>query len=97
MARLWHGCGLRLMEFLRLWVKDVDLEQSQVVVRDGRCDIDSLTMLPASLLELVKAQIAFVKQQHKRDLAIGYGLVEFPYAVARKYSNADELGFITGI
>ena len=89
MARLLHGCGLRLMECLRLRFKDIDFEQSQVVVREGKGEKDRLTMLPASLVEPLKAQIAFVKQQHERDLANGYGSVELPYALARKYSNAD--------
>ena len=74
MARLLYGCGLRLMECLRLRVKDIDFEQSQVVMRDGKGEKDRLTMLPASLVEPLKAQIAFVKQ-HERDLANGYGSV----------------------
>jgi integron integrase len=90
MARLLYGCGLRLMECLRLRVKDIDFEQSQVVVRDGKGEKDRLTMLPASLVEPLKAQIVFVKQQHERDLANGYGSVELPYALARKYPNADK-------
>jgi len=89
-ARLLYGCGLRLMECLRLRVKDIDFEQSQVVVREGKGEKDRLTMLPASLVEPLKAQIAFVKQQHERDLANGYGSVELPYALTRKYSNADK-------
>ena len=88
MARLLYGCGLRLMECLR--VKDIDFEQSQVVVREGKGEKDRLTMLPASLVEPLKAQIAFVKQQHERDLANGYGSVELPYALTPKYSNADK-------
>ncbi len=71
MTRLLYGCGLRLMECLRLRVKDIDFEQSQVVVREGKGEKDRLTMLPASLVEPLKAQIAFVKQQHERDLANG--------------------------
>jgi integron integrase len=90
MARLLYGCGLRLMECLRLRVKDIDFEQSQVVVREGKGEKDRLTMLPASLVEPLKAQVAFVKQQYERDLANGYGSVELPYALARKYSNADK-------
>jgi integron integrase len=90
MARLLYGSGLRLMECLRLRVKDIDFEGSQVVVRQGKGENDRLTMLPASLVEPLKAQIAFVKQQHEHDLANGYGSVELPYALARKYSNADK-------
>ena len=90
MVRLLYGCGLRLMECLRLRVKDIDFEQSQVVVRDGKGEKDRLTMLPASLVEPLHAQIVFVKQQHERELANGYGSVELPYALARKYPNADK-------
>jgi integrase len=89
-ARLLYGCGLRLMECLRLRVKEFDSEQSQVVVRQGKGEKDRLPMLPASLVEPLKAQIAFVKLQHERDLANGYGSVELPNALARKYSNADK-------
>lgn len=63
--------------------------QSQVVVYESKGEKDALTMLPASLVEPLKAQIPFVEQQHERDLANGCGSVELPYAVARKYSNAD--------
>jgi integron integrase len=90
MARLLYGSGLRLMECLRLRVKDIDFEQSQVVVCEGKGEIDRLTILPASLVEPLKAQIAFVEQQHERDLANGYGSVELPYALAHKYPDADK-------
>jgi len=59
-ARLLYGCGLRLMGCLRLQVKDIDLEQYQIVVREGKGETDHLTMLPATLVEPLKAQIAFM-------------------------------------
>jgi integron integrase len=90
MARLLYGCGLRLMECLRLRVKDIDFEQSQVVVREGKGEKYRLTMLPTRLVEPLKAQIAFVQKLHERDLAEGYGSVELPFALARKYPNADK-------
>ena len=90
MARLLYGCGLRLMECLRLRVKDIDFEQSQIVVREGKGEKDRLTMLPVSLIEPLKAQIAFVQKQHTRDLANGYGSVELPFALERKYPNVDK-------
>jgi integron integrase len=94
MAQLLYGSGLRLMECLRLWVKDFDFEQSQIVVREGKGEKDRLTMLPTSLVEPLKAQIAFVQKQHVRDLAGGFGSVKLPFALARKYPNADkELGW----
>lgn len=80
MARLLYGCGLRLMECLRLRVKDIDFEQSQIVVREGKGEKDRLTMLPTSLVEALKAQIAFVQKQHASDLANGLGSVELPFA-----------------
>jgi integron integrase len=90
MARLLYGCGLRLMECLRLRVNDINFEQSQIVVRQGKGEKDRLTMLPASLVEPLKAQVTFVQKQHERDLADGYGSVELPFALARKYPNADK-------
>ena len=61
MARLLYGSGLRLMECLRLRVKDIDFEQSQIVVRQGKGEKDRLTILPTSLVAPLKAQIAFVR------------------------------------
>jgi integron integrase len=90
MARLLYGCGLRLMECLRLQVKDIDFEQSQVVVREGKGEKDRLTMLPISLMEPLTAQITFVAQQHTRNLTNGFGSVELPFALALKYPNADK-------
>ena len=94
MAQLLYGCGLRLMECMRLRVKDIDFEQSQVIVREGKGEKDRATMLPASLVQLLKNQIEFVRNQHKRDIAQGFGSVELPFALARKYPNAHkELGW----
>lgn len=94
MGKLLYGCGLRLMECLRLRVKDIDFEQSQIIVREGKGEKDRATMLPASLIQPLKNQITFVKNQHERDLAQGYGSVELPFALARKYPTADkEMGW----
>lgn len=90
MGKLLYGCGLRLMECLRLRVKDIDFEQSQIIVREGKGEKDRATMLPASLIQPLKNQITFVKNQHERDLAQGYGSVELPFALARKYPTADK-------
>jgi integron integrase len=90
MARLLYGSGLRLMECLRLRIKDIDFEQSQIIVREGKGEKDRVTMLPASLVQPLKAQIAFVRKLHERDLADGYGSVELPFALARKYPGADK-------
>ena len=90
MARLLYGSGLRLMECLCLRIKDIDFEQSQIIVREGKGEKDRVTMLPASLVQPLKAQIAFVRKLHERDLADGYGSVELPFALARKYPGADK-------
>ena len=75
---------------MRLRVKDIDFEQSQVIVREGKGEKDRATMLPASLVQPLMEQIAFVRKLHERDIAQGYGSVELPFALARKYPNADK-------
>ena len=88
MASLLYGAGLRLRECLRLRVKDVDFGYRQLVVRDGKGAKDRVTMLPAPLLEPMRRQIAHAREVHERDLAAGYGTVELPDALARKYPRA---------
>jgi len=88
MASLLYGAGLRLTECLKLRVKDVDFEYRQILVRDGKGAKDRVTMLPASLVEPLKAHLTRVKALHERDLARGYGDVELPDALARKYPRA---------
>jgi integron integrase len=83
---LLYGSGLRLMECLRLRVKDLDFEYQQITVRDGKGSKDRVTMLPASSIESLRYQLQKAKSLHQQDLAMGYGEVELPYALARKYS-----------
>jgi len=90
MAKLLYGSGLRLMECHRLRVKDIDFDNHQIIVRDGKGENDRVTLLPASLVEPLKAQLMYVKHLHEQDLARGYGSVELPFALARKYPNADK-------
>jgi len=90
MAKLLYGSGLRLMECLRLRVKDIDFEQSQIIVREGKGEKDRATMLPSSLVEPLKTQIAYIRKLHELDLEQGFGSVELPFALARKYPNADK-------
>ena len=90
MAKLLYGSGLRLMECLRLRVKDIDFEQSQIIVREGEGEKDRATMLPSSLVEPLKTQIAYIRNLHELDLEQGFGSVELPFALARKYPNADK-------
>jgi integron integrase len=87
-ASLLYGAGLRVMEGLRLRVKDVDLSYRQVLVRDGKGEKDRVTMLPEKLLEPMRGHLARVRLLHARDLREGYGEVHLPYALARKYPRA---------
>ena len=89
MAKLLYGSGIRLMECLRLRVKDIDFERSQLIIRDTKGNEDRMTMLPQSVAPLLREHLATVKQLHIADLAEGYGSVELPFALARKYPNAD--------
>lgn len=89
MASLLYGSGLRLMECLRLRVKDVDFEYNQVVVRDGKGQKDRITMLPVSSKEPLNKHLAKVKAIHEADLKAGFGKIYLPYALNRKYPNAD--------
>lgn len=89
-AALLYGSGLRLMECLRLRVKDVDFTYGQVVVRDGKGEKDRLTMLPAKLKQPLLRQLQKIKVLHEEDLRAGYGEVFMPYALARKYPNAPK-------
>lgn len=86
---LLYGTGMRLMEGLRLRVKDVDFGQGIIIVREGKGDKDRVTMLPESLVQPLQAQLAETRKIHQVDLAQGYGTVELPTALARKYVNAN--------
>jgi integron integrase len=89
MASLLYGSGLRLMECVRLRVKDVDFAQFQITVREGKGDKDRITMLPPSLVEHLRRQLERAKALHEMDVREGFGHVYLPYALARKYPNAD--------
>jgi integron integrase len=89
MATLLYGAGLRLRECLRLRVKDIDFSRSEIVAREGKGNKDRVTMLPASLQEPLAAHLERVRRLHERDLAAGFGRVQLPDALARKYVNAD--------
>jgi integron integrase len=88
MGSLLYGAGLRLMECVRLRIKDVDLERKEILVRDGKGNKDRVTMLPLALVQPMKQQIARVRQQHTLDLRAGAGSVYLPNALAVKYPNA---------
>lgn len=87
-ASLLYGSGLRVIEGLRLRVKDVDLSYRQILVRDGKGEKDRVTMLPGALIEPLRAHLDRVRTLHARDLREGYGEVSLPYALSRKYPRA---------
>lgn len=90
MASLLYGCGLRLLECLRLRIKDVDFEQRELLVRDGKGAKDRVTILPVTVIEPLRAHLRRVKAVHEHDLADGYGEVYLPDALARKYPSAGK-------
>lgn len=93
-ASLMYGSGLRLMECLRLRVKDIDFGQVQIIVRDGKGQKDRATLLPASAIEPLRRQIEHVRAVHESDLRDGHGRVHLPFALAVKYPEADrQLGW----
>jgi len=87
-AQLLYGSGLRLMEALRLRVKDVDFEYSQIVVRDGKGQKDRVTILPDSAAVALRAHLKNVRVEHVRALQRGYAGVELPHALSTKYPHA---------
>lgn len=86
-ASLLYGAGLRLMEALRLRIKDVDFHSNQIIVRDGKGKKDRVTILPESLHAPLKDCIAHARRLHEFDLGEGFGEVSLPYALSRKYPN----------
>lgn len=88
MASLLYGAGLRLMECVRLRIKDIDFDYKQITVRDGKGERDRRTLLPAPLAEALSYHLARIRLQHEADVRAGYGNVYLPYALDRKYPNA---------
>lgn len=86
---LLYGCGLRQIECLRLRVKDIDFAKNQITIREGKGQKDRVTMLPARVKEPLEKHLQRVKRLHEADLQAGYGRVELPFALDRKYPNAD--------
>ena len=86
--KLLYGTGLRLMEGLRLRVKDLDFEKLEIIVRNGKGGNDRRTMLPKKLIVPLQQQLDYAYGLHQKDLSLGLGKVEMPDALARKYPNA---------
>jgi integron integrase len=89
-SSLMYGAGLRLMECLRLRVQDLDFSRNEILVRSGKGDKDRITMLPESLKGPLQSHLAKGKALHDRDLNDGWGRVEMPAALDRKYPNASK-------
>ena len=87
-ARLLYGTGMRVMEGVRLRVKDVEFTRRELIVREGKGNKDRITMLPQSLVEPLQSHLARVKVLHEKDLTAGFGDVYLPFALARKYPSA---------
>ncbi|GAB4403624.1 MAG: integron integrase [Anaerolineales bacterium] len=90
MAQIMYGGGLRLMECLRLRVKDIDFQNRRIIVYDGKGGDDRITMLPDSIIAPLREHLQRVRQIHNKDLAAGLGEVNLPYALAQKYPNAGK-------
>lgn len=89
MAALLYGTGMRLMECMRLRVKDLDFERRQITVRDGKGAKDRQVPLPDSVRDRLKSAVERVRILHEQDLAAGSGTVWLPHALSRKYPNAE--------
>ncbi|MDX2217122.1 MAG: integron integrase [Oculatellaceae cyanobacterium bins.114] len=87
--QLLYGSGMRLNEGLRLRVKDLDLAQRQITIRDAKGNKNRITVLPSSLIEPLQKHLQQTRQLHHHDLAQGYGSVYLPFALERKYPHAD--------
>ncbi len=87
-VRLLYGTGMRVMECMRLRVKDVDFGRREIIVREGKGNKDRVTMLPAGLVVPLRAHISLRRRLHEQDLVAGHGTVHLPHALAVKYPNA---------
>jgi integron integrase len=90
MAQLMYGCGLRLMECLRLRIKDVDFENDLLMVRSGKGQKDRSLMIPGKIREELARHVASAKEIHDQDVKMGYGEVSLPNALEKKYPGAPK-------
>jgi len=88
--RLLYGTGMRLMELLRLRVKDVDFERNQIVIRGGKGDKDRMTILPESIKAELQAHLEQWRARHAREKTIGNGATSLPEGIARKFPKAEK-------
>ncbi len=88
-GRLLYGSGMRLIECLRLRVKDIDFDYLQITIREGKGGKDRVSLLPERLIPSLTRHLARVRRLHNRDLDQGFGSVYLPFALTRKYPGAD--------
>lgn len=90
MVQIMYGSGLRLMECLRLRVKDIDFENRQILVYDGKGGDDRVTLLPDSIIDPLREHLQQAKVIHQKDLAAGFGGVFMPFGLDKKFPNAHK-------
>lgn len=90
MGDMLYGTGMRIVELIRLRVKDVDFNRRMITVRDGKGQKDRIAILPSELVPELKAHLEGCRSVHEQDLANGTGTVHLPFALARKYPNANK-------
>jgi len=88
--KLLYGTGMRLMEGLRLRIKDLDLERREIIVREGKGNKDRVTMIPASLIDELQDHLKARRVMHDTDLSTGHADVGLPFAIGRKYPQAGK-------
>lgn len=88
LASLLYGTGMRLMECLRLRIKDVDFSRGEITIRNGKGGKDRRTVLPRSLIEPLQREVQRATELHAMDVTEGFGLIRLPHALARKYPGA---------
>lgn len=88
--KLLYGTGMRLLEGLRLRVKDLDLDRREIIIREGKGDKDRVTVLPATLADELRDHLAARRIMHDTDLSTGHADVELPFAIERKYPLAGQ-------
>ena len=88
-AQLLYGTGMRLLEALRLRVKDVEFARREIVIREGKGNKDRITVLPENLIQPLQQQLQKARALHEKDVEAGFGRVHLPHALAVKYAHAD--------
>lgn len=92
-VQILYGSGLRQAECLELRIKDLDFQQSQIIVRSGKGGKDRLTPMPKKLIEPLQDHLRIVQRTHQQDLERGHGQIPLPFALAKKIQPLNEIGF----